>query len=221
MLWPATNAWPPEIDFNETDGALSSTTSSDHIGDTNIVVQRSITIDMTQWHTWGGDLDPELDHLHRRRAPVGSRHSPARRSEDPKDARPRTARHVLRIPPVPHRPGIDAGGLGGRIRSQPSQQFLGLELRHDNVAAHALGQFEHSPSHRGAGDGSRCPVRRHYGKDPLIRIRSSRPRSTWLAWASDEKCPALERKRIPDPFRTLEQWSTASRRGSFGHRGSN
>jgi len=53
LLWPATNAWPPEIDFNETGGALSSTTSSDHFGATNIIVHRGVTIDMTQWHTWG------------------------------------------------------------------------------------------------------------------------------------------------------------------------
>jgi hypothetical protein len=53
LLWPSTNAWPPEIDFNETNGALSSTTSSDHFGATNIVILRSVTIDRTQGHPWG------------------------------------------------------------------------------------------------------------------------------------------------------------------------
>ena len=53
LLWPVTNVWPPEIDFNETGGLLSSTTSSVHFGATNTIIQRNVTIDMTQWHTWG------------------------------------------------------------------------------------------------------------------------------------------------------------------------
>lgn len=53
LLWPLTNIWPPEIDFNETGGSASSTTSSVHFGATNNIVRSSVTIDMTLWHTWG------------------------------------------------------------------------------------------------------------------------------------------------------------------------
>jgi hypothetical protein len=53
LLWPASNAWPPEIDFNESGGALSGTSSTVHFSTINLIDQRSITIDMSQWHTWG------------------------------------------------------------------------------------------------------------------------------------------------------------------------
>jgi hypothetical protein len=53
LLWPKTNIWPPEIDFNETGGTAASTTSSIHFGATNHIVGSKVTIDMTKWHTWG------------------------------------------------------------------------------------------------------------------------------------------------------------------------
>lgn len=53
LLWPASNAWPPEIDFNETGGTDVSTTSSVHFGTVNTVVRSKVVIDMTLWHTWG------------------------------------------------------------------------------------------------------------------------------------------------------------------------
>ena len=52
LLWPASNAWPPEIDFNET-GELASTSSTVHFSTINLFDQRNIYIDMSQWHTWG------------------------------------------------------------------------------------------------------------------------------------------------------------------------
>jgi beta-glucanase (GH16 family) len=45
--------WPPEIDFNETGGSVTSTTTSVHYGSANHIVRTEININMTQWHTWG------------------------------------------------------------------------------------------------------------------------------------------------------------------------
>lgn len=53
LLWPVTNQWPPEIDFNETGGSIVSSSSSLHYGTSNIVVRHHVNINMTQWHTWG------------------------------------------------------------------------------------------------------------------------------------------------------------------------
>jgi hypothetical protein len=53
LLWPKTNTWPPEIDFNETQGLSTSTTSTLHWGAINQIDQRTVTVDMLQWHTWG------------------------------------------------------------------------------------------------------------------------------------------------------------------------
>ena len=53
LLWPASNTWPPELDFNENAGLLTSTTSTVHFGPTNQVDQRKLFINMTKWHTWG------------------------------------------------------------------------------------------------------------------------------------------------------------------------
>jgi beta-glucanase (GH16 family) len=57
LLWP-TSGWPPEIDFNETDGStsLSSATTIWAINASNgnrSQLQSNVNIDMTQWHTWG------------------------------------------------------------------------------------------------------------------------------------------------------------------------
>jgi hypothetical protein len=53
LLWPATNAWPPEVDFNETGGRINSTSATDHFGPTNQIVQNELRINVLQWHTWG------------------------------------------------------------------------------------------------------------------------------------------------------------------------
>lgn len=53
LLWPATNVWPPEIDFNETNGMTAGTSATVHFGASNHQDQRRVGIDMTQWHTWG------------------------------------------------------------------------------------------------------------------------------------------------------------------------
>lgn len=53
LLWPDTNSWPPEIDFNETGGGTRNTTATIHWGATNHQAQSSLKIDMTKWHTWG------------------------------------------------------------------------------------------------------------------------------------------------------------------------
>jgi hypothetical protein len=53
LLWPAANVWPPEVDFNETGGSATSTTSSLHYGSANIIVRRRVNVNMTNWHTWG------------------------------------------------------------------------------------------------------------------------------------------------------------------------
>ena len=53
LLWPVANVWPPEIDFNETGGATSGTSATVHYGASNSQIQRTTSIDMTKWHTWG------------------------------------------------------------------------------------------------------------------------------------------------------------------------
>jgi len=53
LLWPTANVWPPEIDFNETSGGVSSTTATAHYSSSNSQISHSLNIDMTQWHTWG------------------------------------------------------------------------------------------------------------------------------------------------------------------------
>lgn len=53
LLWPEAHVWPPEIDFNETDGTTSRTSATVHWGASNSQSQRRVAIDMTAWHTWG------------------------------------------------------------------------------------------------------------------------------------------------------------------------
>jgi beta-glucanase (GH16 family) len=53
LLWPAASVWPPEIDFDESGGTTGGTTSTVHFGASNNQDHRSVSIDMTQWHTWG------------------------------------------------------------------------------------------------------------------------------------------------------------------------
>jgi hypothetical protein len=53
LLWPDANVWPPEIDFNETNGGDTSTTATVHYSSANSQIARSLNIDETQWHTYG------------------------------------------------------------------------------------------------------------------------------------------------------------------------
>jgi beta-glucanase (GH16 family) len=52
LLWPA-QGWPPEVDFSETYGPTNTSMATLHYSSANNEVHQSITIDMTQWHTWG------------------------------------------------------------------------------------------------------------------------------------------------------------------------
>ncbi len=52
LLWPE-SGWPPEIDFNETDGRTTFSFATLHWGVTNHQVQVRTPVDLTQWHTWG------------------------------------------------------------------------------------------------------------------------------------------------------------------------
>jgi hypothetical protein len=60
LLWPAGKVWPPEIDFNETGGSVTTTTTSVHFGKKNTIVRSEVNINMTQWHTWGVIWTPTL-----------------------------------------------------------------------------------------------------------------------------------------------------------------
>jgi beta-glucanase (GH16 family) len=53
LLWPVARVWPPEIDFNETGGDVTSTSATVHFDNPTSIDQRTLKIDMTQWHTWG------------------------------------------------------------------------------------------------------------------------------------------------------------------------
>jgi hypothetical protein len=52
LLWP-TAGWPPEIDFDETGGDVAGTSATVHFGTSNSTDQRTLSIDMESWHTWG------------------------------------------------------------------------------------------------------------------------------------------------------------------------
>jgi len=53
LLWPENNTWPPEIDFNETGGGVSSSSSTLHYGKSNKIIRLTVNATMTEWHTWG------------------------------------------------------------------------------------------------------------------------------------------------------------------------
>jgi Glycosyl hydrolases family 16 len=55
LLWPLSNTWPPEVDFNETGDVATATSWTVHYdGINDLTYQRTLApIDMTAWHTWG------------------------------------------------------------------------------------------------------------------------------------------------------------------------
>jgi hypothetical protein len=53
LLWPQSNMWPPEVDFNESGGQLDSTTATLHYGPLNQEFHGGVQVNMQQWHTWG------------------------------------------------------------------------------------------------------------------------------------------------------------------------
>lgn len=53
LLWPVTNLWPPEIDFNETGASDVKTTETVHYSPQNIMDHGNIQLNMLKWHTWG------------------------------------------------------------------------------------------------------------------------------------------------------------------------
>ena len=59
LLWPASDTWPPEIDFNESLGYQSRTTASIHFGAANHVQQLSVKRNLLLWHTWGVIWTPD------------------------------------------------------------------------------------------------------------------------------------------------------------------
>jgi beta-glucanase (GH16 family) len=59
LLWPQSNTWPPEIDFSEDNGSNRKTTYATlHYGANNTQVQRSVAVNLTQWHTLGVEWTP-------------------------------------------------------------------------------------------------------------------------------------------------------------------
>ena len=59
LLWPKTG-WPPEIDFNETDGGTTASQATVIYPTVNNQVHNQVVVDMTQWHTWGVIWTPTL-----------------------------------------------------------------------------------------------------------------------------------------------------------------
>jgi hypothetical protein len=57
LLWPATNQWPPEIDFNETGSRWAATAGTVHFGrnaaNDHFIQQNFYPVDLRRWHTWG------------------------------------------------------------------------------------------------------------------------------------------------------------------------
>jgi beta-glucanase (GH16 family) len=63
LLWPNNDNWPPEIDFNESNGTNESTAhliygSASHPQMTQSGTLTPATVNLTQWHTWGVIVTP-------------------------------------------------------------------------------------------------------------------------------------------------------------------
>jgi hypothetical protein len=53
LLVPDANVWPPELDFNESYADTTGTSATTHYGAGDATIERTVNIDLTQWHTWG------------------------------------------------------------------------------------------------------------------------------------------------------------------------
>jgi Glycosyl hydrolases family 16 len=54
LLWPQAPFWPPEVDFNESWGAVGGTSATLHYNNSgNEQISADVAVDLTQWHTWG------------------------------------------------------------------------------------------------------------------------------------------------------------------------
>lgn len=54
LLWPRSNAWPPEIDFAEDNGTSRRTNYATlHFGADNTQVRKTTAVNLTKWHTLG------------------------------------------------------------------------------------------------------------------------------------------------------------------------
>lgn len=62
LLWPASNSWPPEVDFSETNGSTTSSTATLHWSSVNHIVQRTTKVNLATWHTWGVIWTPTAVH---------------------------------------------------------------------------------------------------------------------------------------------------------------
>ncbi len=61
LLWPDDGVWPPEIDFNESDGTNESTATLVYGTAPGTRFQQQLPapeVDLTQWHTWGVRVTP-------------------------------------------------------------------------------------------------------------------------------------------------------------------
>ena len=74
LLWPDANVWPPEIDFNETGGATTSSTATIHWGAHNSQQQITVHTEHDRLAYLGCHLDPHQSHLHPRWACLGHYH---------------------------------------------------------------------------------------------------------------------------------------------------
>ncbi len=53
LLWPIGDSWPPEIDFNETGGGVTSMAATVHFRPGQQQRQLKVAVNETQWHTYG------------------------------------------------------------------------------------------------------------------------------------------------------------------------
>ncbi|MBU6496070.1 MAG: glycoside hydrolase family 16 protein, partial [Acidobacteria bacterium] len=53
LLWPIGDSWPPEVDFNETGGGVTSMTATVLFRPGHQHDQRTLVVNEMQWHTYG------------------------------------------------------------------------------------------------------------------------------------------------------------------------
>jgi beta-glucanase (GH16 family) len=62
LLWPASNEWPPEIDFAENSGGDRSSMNATlfYNGAADQEIQHTVQADFSQWHTMGVEWEPGM-----------------------------------------------------------------------------------------------------------------------------------------------------------------